>query len=153
MKKCNWIVVILAVVVWAFMPRGVARAQATSFYVNCSTGAPPYTAATVAPNDSQEVQAFCNTGDVALGGGYEVLSPPLPLPPGTLVITPENSFHFADTTADGWQVVLQNICTIKQEEGGGKDSHKSLIKIPKIKPPTCPSVDFRVCVSCVSLAS
>jgi hypothetical protein len=109
MRKCNWIVVILAVVICAFMPRGVARAQTVSSYVNCSTGAPPYTPATVSPNSSQEVQAFCNPGDVALGGGYEVLNPPLPLPKGVLVITPENSFHFANTTADGWQVVLQNI--------------------------------------------
>jgi hypothetical protein len=143
MRKCNWIVVILAVVVWAFMPRGVARAQ--SFYVNCSTGAPPFTPATVAPNSSQEVQAFCDNNDVALGGGYEVLNPPLPLPTGVLVITPENSFHSTSTPtlhADGWQVVLQNICTIKHEEGDGEDHKKSSL---------CPSVDFRVCVSCFKI--
>jgi hypothetical protein len=145
MKKCNWTVVILVIVVWAFMPRGVARAVCgPGVYVNCSTGAPPFTPTTVAPNSSQEDQAFCNNNDVAVGGGYEVLSPPLPLPKGVLVIIPENSFHFSSTPflhADGWQVVLQNICNIKNEEGDYEEGDK-----PKS---TCPSVDFRVCVSCV----
>jgi hypothetical protein len=147
MKKCNWIVVILVVLMWAFMPRGVARAQIFGLpYVNCSTGAPPFTATTVAPNSSQEAQAFCNNNDIALGGGYEVLSPPLPLPKGVLVIIPENSFHFTSTPflhADGWQVVLQNICNIKDdEEGDYEEGDKSK--------PICPSVEFRVCVSCIS---
>jgi hypothetical protein len=145
MRKCNWIVVILAVVIWAIIPRGVARAQSFSSYVNCSTGAPPYTPATVAPNSSQEVQAFCNPGDVALGGGYEVLNPPLPLPKGVLVITPENSFHFANTIADGWQVVLQNINLSPLCLFPFKGDHS-----PSTLTNHCPSVDFRVCVSCVT---
>jgi hypothetical protein len=148
MKKCSWTVVILVVVMWAFMPGGVARAACTpglGLYVNCSTGVGPPT--TVAPNTGQEAQAFCNNDDIALGGGYEVLSPPLPLPKGVLVIIPENSFHFTSTPflhADGWQVVLQNICNIKSED----DSEEG----DKPKAPKCPSVDFRVCVSCQGLS-
>ena len=111
MKKSGRIVVLLAIVMWTFMPSGLVGATINPFYVNCSTGAPPFTPATVAANTSQEVQAFCNAGDIALGGGYEVLSPPLPLPAGLVTTTPENSFYFSDTTPpDGrWSCKIPTI--------------------------------------------
>jgi hypothetical protein len=138
MKNSGWIVVLLAIAGWTLLPGGSARAQTP--YVNCSTGAPPFTPVTVAANSSSsDVVVVCNAGDVALGGGYEVLSPPLPLPTGTLVITPENSFYFSDVTAVGWQVVLQNIA----------NTSSCLSHNPR-SPSVCPSVQFRVCVSCVT---
>jgi hypothetical protein len=141
MRKCNWIVVILAIVIWAFMPRGVARAVPAGVYVNCSTGVEPFTPTTVNPNSSVEQQVTCNEGDVALGGGYEVLNPPLPLPKGVLVTTPENSFLFSDVTAVGWQVVLQNT------------NLSPLCVFARSASPLCPAVQYRVCVSCVTPAS
>jgi hypothetical protein len=149
MKKSNSVIAFVAIIIWAFLPRGLALAQvpALSFpYVSCSTGAAPFTPATVAANTAQEVQAFCNAGDSATGGGYEVLSQ-LPPPPGTLVIVPENSFHQTTpssgplsgiTYPDGWQVVLQNV---------NLDS-RCLYRWSSSK--SCPSVQFRVCVGCVT---
>jgi|GEM_PF-6750547 len=135
MKKRNWIVVLLAIVIWSFMAKGIAQAQPP--YVNCSTGAPPYAPTTVAFNSSQEAQVFCNGSDIAIGGGYEVLSPSLPLtPPSFMVIVPENSFHFNSTNADGWQVVLQNVNLLPSCIRGSST------------PFPCPAVQFRVCVSC-----
>ena len=145
MKNSSRIIVLLAIVMWAFMPSGLAGATGTpSVYVNCITGAPPYTPATVAPNTGQEVQAFCNAGDVALGGGYEVLSPPLPLPKGVSVITPENSFYFTDTTPTGWQGVLQNINTAPL-------CLSNNAKLSYLIQANCLSVQYRVCVSCTTL--
>ena len=137
MKYRNWMVVVIAAAFWAVMPRGLARAQGIS-YVNCSTGAPPYTPTTVAPSSSAEQQVSCNPGDTAVGGGIEVLSPSLPLPLGVLVITPENSFLFTDSTATGWQVVLQNINLLPY------------CFYPKASEKSCPPVEFRVCVSCLT---
>ena len=142
MKNCSWIVIILAIVIWTLMSGGSARAQTP--YVNCSTLNPPfglmrvYPPITVDPNSSQEGQAFCNTGDVALGGGYEVLNPVPPLPTGVLIITPEDSFYYSDMTATGWQVLLQNV------------NLSPLCAFAKKGSKHCPSVDFRVCVSCVT---
>jgi len=84
-----------------------------------------------------EQQVVCNEGDTATGGGIEVLSPSLPLPPGVLVTTPENSFLFSDTTPIGWQVVLQNT---------------NLFPICLVNPKLCTTVKFRVCVGCISSA-
>ncbi|MGD0292054.1 MAG: hypothetical protein ABSC63_20840, partial [Candidatus Binataceae bacterium] len=89
MKNRSWIVVILAIGLWTFMPRGVARAVEPGTYVVCSTGVAPYTPTTVGPDSSVEQQVSCNEGGVAMGGGVEVLSPSLPLPQGVLVTTPE----------------------------------------------------------------
>ena len=138
MKNISWMVVLFAIGIWAVMPRGIARAvPAGQIYVNCSTGVEPFTPTTVGPNSSVEQQVTCNEGGVALGGGVEVLSPSLPLPPGVLVTTPENSFLFSDETPVGWQVVLQNtnlfpLCALAKQ--GSK---------------LCPAVQFRVCVSCI----
>lgn len=149
MRNRNLVVVLILLGTWALMPRGVARAQvpADSYpYVSCSTGAPPYLPTTVGPNSSVEQQAFCNAGDSATGGGIEVLSPSLPLPPGVLVTTPENSFHQTTpdsgplsgvTYPDGWQVVLQNT------------NLNPLCAFAKKGSNLCPAVQYRVCVACV----
>ena len=139
MKYRNWMVVLIAIGVWSFMPRGLALAvEPLTTYVNCSTGAPPYTPTTVGPNSSVEQQVTCNEGDTATGGGIEVLSPPLPLPQGVLVTTPENSFLFSGTSPYppvGWQVVLQNT---------------NLNLICLFNPKVCTTVKFRVCVACLT---
>jgi len=138
MKNRSWIVVILAIGLWTFMPRGVARATTpVGEYVVCSTGVAPYTPTTVGPDSSVEQQVSCNADDVAVGGGVEVLSPSLPLHQGVLVTTPENSFLFTDVTPTGWQVVLQNtnldpFCALARKAS-----------------PLCPAVQYRVCVSCI----
>ncbi|MGD0291794.1 MAG: hypothetical protein ABSC63_19415 [Candidatus Binataceae bacterium] len=142
MKNRSWIVVILAIGLWTFMPRGVARATTpVGEYVVCSTGVAPYTPTTVGPDSSVEQQVSCNADDFAVGGGVEVLSPSLPLPPGVLVTTPENSFLFTDVTPTGWQVVLQNT------------NLDPFCALPKPPAKLCPSVQYRVCVSCVGVAS
>jgi hypothetical protein len=143
MKNINWMIAaVLAIGIWMLMPRGAARADGVAgVYVNCSTGVEPFTPTTIGPNSSVEQQVTCNEGDEALGGGVEVLSPSLPLPPGVLVTTPENSFLFSGATPDGWQVVLQNtnlfpLCALAKQ--GSK---------------LCPAVQFRVCVSCIGTPS
>jgi hypothetical protein len=108
MKNISWMIIVFAIGMWAVMPGPVAQAAPAGVYVICSTGVEPFTPTTVGPNSSVEQQVTCNEGGVALGGGVEVLSPSLPLPPGVLVTTPENSFLFSDETPVGWQVVLQN---------------------------------------------
>ena len=77
MKKSNWIVAAAALLVWAWMPAGTARAQQTfgpeiGFYVNYSTGVAPFTWTSVNPNAGIEQQVSCNPGDVAIAGGYEL---------------------------------------------------------------------------------
>lgn len=99
MRKIGWTVVLLGIGFWSVMPRSIAQAAPRGpVYVNCSTGVAPYTPTTVNPNSSVEQQVTCNDYDEALGGGVEVLSPSLPLPPGVLVTTPENSFLFSYET-------------------------------------------------------
>ena len=134
MKNRNWMVALVAIGLWSFMPSGLARAE--PYYYTCSTAASPYTWATVGVNSSQEVQAYCNAGDIALGGGYELESPPSP--PGVLVTVTENSFYASGETAIGWQVVLQNT------------NLNPFCFFPKPNVKFCPSVNFRVCVSCVT---
>jgi hypothetical protein len=141
MKNRSWIVVILAIGLWTFVPRGVARATPVGeAYVVCSTAVAPYTPTTVGPNSSVEQQVSCNEGGVAMGGGVEVLSPSLPLPQGVLVTTPENSFLFTAETPTGWQVVLQNT------------NLDPFCAWPNPPAKLCPSVQYRVCVSCVGVA-
>ena len=108
----------------------------SNIYVNCSTGVSPPT--TVGPDSSAEQQVTCNAGDAALGGGIEVLSPSLPLPPGVLVTTPENSFLFSGESPVGWQVVVQNT------------NLNPYCGFPRAPAVLCPSIQYRVCVSCVT---
>jgi len=141
MKSIRWMIIALAIGIWALMPRGsVQAAPIEGSYVICSTGEAPYTPTTVGPNSSVEQQVTCNDNDVALGGGVEVLSPTLPLPPGVLVTTPENSFLFSNNDpypAIGWQIVLQNT------------NLSPLCLLPRPSARLCPSVQYRVCVSCL----
>jgi hypothetical protein len=139
-NKKSWLVGLSAVAILAFAPL-VAHATPPpedNVYVNCSTGVSPFTPTTVTSGKSQEVQVTCNAGDVALGGGVEVVNPPLPLDAQTITSTPENSFLLSNTTPIGWQVVLQNTSI---------NSQCYYTKTPPVK--LCPSVDFRVCVSCL----
>jgi hypothetical protein len=122
------------------MPRGSAYAvecldyaEETTTYVNCSTGFAPYTWTTLGPNSSEEQQVTCNEGDTATGGGIEVQQ--VPLPPSTIVTTPENSFLFSNTTPIGWQVVAQ-------------DTNLDPLCILKLNLTKC-SIQFRVCVGCL----
>jgi hypothetical protein len=126
----------LAFALWAMMSLGPAHAQTLcpTTYVNCSTGVAPYTWTKVGPNSSIEQQVTCNTGDTATGGGLEVQQ--VPLPPSTIVTTPENSFLFSDTTPTGWQVVVQ-------------DTNLDPVCILKPKLAKC-AIQFRVCVGCLS---
>jgi hypothetical protein len=139
MKYGRLFVIGAAFALWAMMPRASAYAVClddsawTYTYVNCSTGAPPFTPTKVGPNSSQEQQVTCYEGDTATGGGIEVMSPALPLAPSTIVTTPENSFLFSDTTPIGWQVVVQNT---------NVDPVCNLLR-------RCPAIQFRVCVGCL----
>jgi hypothetical protein len=58
MSKNNWIIVIVAIALWAMLPRGLARAQETigdiDFYVNYSTGVSPFTWTTVNSNSGTD---------------------------------------------------------------------------------------------------
>src|SRR5271163_3395141 len=127
MKYSKLIVVVVAFAVWAMMPRGSAYAQCSTgpgVYVNCS--AQPFT--TVGPNSSSELQVACDNGDSAIGGGMEVTSPALPLPPSTIVTTPQNSF--SDTNPQGWQVVVQNTnldpsCILSPSRRNARSSFRS----------------------------
>jgi len=157
MKERSWILVLLGIVTWAFLPKGIAEAAAVgNIEWICSTGVSPFTFTTVAANSSEEQQVLCAddadgdcTGGVALGGGVEVEE--VPLPPDVVVTTPENSFHFTGTTADGWQVVLQNtnllpICLLPSFGGEPEFGAPASMGL-------CPSVHFRVCVSCACPAT
>jgi hypothetical protein len=131
MKYSKLIVVVVGFAVWAMMPRGSAYAQCSTgpgVYENCS--AQPFT--TVGPNSSSEQQVACNAGDTAIGGGMEVTSPALPLPPSTIVTTPESNLSNTDPTV--WQVVVQN-------------TNLDLSCVLKPKEAKC-SIQFQVCVSC-----
>jgi hypothetical protein len=141
MKKSNWIVVAAALLVWAWLPTGTARAQVTvgpeiGFYVNYSTGVAPFTWTSVNPNAGIEQQVSCNPGDVAIAGGYELEY--LPTPKNVVVTVPQSQFLLTDTTPTGWQVFLQNtnlniLCTYAKMPSG-----------------YCPAVQFRVSVSCIT---
>jgi hypothetical protein len=126
------LVLVAAFALWAMMPRGSACAQTCAgagIYDNCSTPV------TVGPNSSSgEQQVMCNGDDSATGGGIEVTSPALPLPPSTIVTTPENSFVSYEGTPLGWQVVVQ-------------DTNLDPSCIFKPQQPKC-SIQFRVCVAC-----
>jgi hypothetical protein len=144
MRKSNWIIVVVAMLVWAWMPAGKAQAQETfgpfiSFYVNYSTGAAPFTWTNVNPNAGIEQQVSCNYGDVAIAGGYEVEY--LPTPKNVLVTVPQSQFLFSDTTPTGWQVFLQNI------------NRNITCNLAKQATPYCPAVQFRVSVSCIAVGS
>lgn len=148
MNKRNCLIVLAAFVLWGLLPRAMAHAQvpADSFpYVSCSTGAAPFTYATVPVNTSQEVQAFCNPGDSATGGGYELMN--VPPPTGVIVTTPLDDFHQTTGTSgpldgitypDGWQVVLTNT------------NLNPFCFLSKPNPKFCPPVQYRVCVACVT---
>jgi hypothetical protein len=132
MRKGNSVAVaIVAMVVWALLPRGVARAQvAEDIYWTCSSFQ------TIAPGTSLEEQVTCtNAGDIALGGGYETQTSTGNYQ-GVSVSVPENSFYFSDSTSIGWQGVEQNN-TVCRAKWYGKPV------------PVCPTVSFRVCVSCL----
>ena len=133
MQRGNWIVVsLVAIAMWALLLRGVAQAQeAADIYWTCSAFQ------TIAPGTSLEEQVTCtNAGDIALGGGYET-STSTGNYQGVSVSVPENSFYFSGSTAIGWQGVEQNntVCAAKCY---GKPA------------PVCPTVSFRVCVSCLT---
>lgn len=150
MVKSIWRLAILAAFAWAMIPKAPAAAQTVvgtvNSYVNCSTGFSPFTWTTVGPNSSEEQQVTCNPGDVAVGGGYEIGgTTSLPLPTGVLAIVPENSFLFSNTTAIGWQVVLQNVNTLPQCNKCNSGNPP-----PPWLAQSCPSIQFRVCVSCVT---
>lgn len=98
----------------------------------------PFTPTTVASNKSVEQQVLCNAGDVAIGGGVETMSPPLPLPSQVTTSTPENSFLLSGETPIGWQVVYQNT-----------DVNTQCFYSPNPPAKLCPSAQFRVCVSCL----
>ena len=87
-NKKSWLVGLSAVAILAFAPL-VAHATPPedNVYVNCSTGVSPFTPTTVTSGKSQEVQVTCNAGDVALGGGVEVVNPPLPLDAPVIAFT------------------------------------------------------------------
>jgi len=113
MRKGNSIVVaVVAMMVWALLPRGVAQAQCvavdTDIYWTCSLFQ------TVTPGTSLEEQVTCNSGDIALGGGYETQRSTGNYQ-GVSVSVPGNSFYFSDTAAIGWQGVEQNntVCQAK----------------------------------------
>jgi hypothetical protein len=130
-----WLVVPMA---FCLIALSSLAARAQQVYVNCSTGVPPFTPTPVASNKSVEQQVFCNDGDVALGGGVETVSPPLPLPSQVTTSTPENSFAFSGETPIGWQVVYQNT-----------NVNTQCFYSPNPPVKLCPSVEFRVCVSCM----
>jgi hypothetical protein len=135
MHNKTWLAVLLVFGIMAFSSLA-AQAQV---YVSCSTGVPPYTPTTVASNKSVEQQVLCNAGDTALGGGVETVSPPLPLPSQVTTSTPENSFLFSGDAAIGWQVVYQNT-----------NVNTQCFYSPNPPVKLCPSVQFRVCVSCLT---
>jgi hypothetical protein len=135
MRNKTWLVVSLTFGIMVFSSMA-ARAQAV--YINCSTGVAPFTPTTVGSNKSVEQQVLCNPGDLALGGGVETVSPPLPLPSQVTTSTPENSFLLSGETPIGWQVVYQNT-----------NVNTQCFYSPNPPAKLCPSVQFRVCVSCL----
>ncbi|HUN57042.1 MAG TPA: hypothetical protein VMU41_02930 [Candidatus Binataceae bacterium] len=143
MRKSNWITVAVVIAIWAVLPRGVARAQEAigdiDFYVNYSTGVSPFTWTTVNPNSGIEQQVTCNDGDVAIAGGYEVEN--LPPPKGVVVTVPQDQFYFSGDTPIGWMVFLQNT------------NLNFYCNLAKQGTPYCPTVQFRVSVSCISPAA
>lgn len=143
MSKNRMIMLVIAFAIWAVLPRGSARAQedvgGLEFYVNYSTGVSPFTWTTVNPNSGIEQQVTCNDGDVAIAGGYEVET--LPPPKGVVVTVPQSQFYFLGDTPIGWMVYLQNT------------NLNLYCNLAKQASTYCPAVQFRVSVSCVTLAT
>jgi hypothetical protein len=143
-KKGLWmqmknVLTALAALLLLFGLKGAASAQTATPYVNCGEWT------TVDPANSGDQQVTCNGDDVALGGGYELGgATSLPLPATVLTIVPQNSFLLNSTSAVGWQVVLQNVNTFPL---------CSVRPRPAALAKTCPSIQFRVCVSCLTPAT